>query len=193
MPLTPRGNCWIFVLTDHFTRWADALAIPDASAPTVARVLDENVFCYFGLPEQLHSDQGAQFQSQLLSDLCRVWGVNKSRTIPYHPQGNGVVERTNRVLGDSLRSLLLGRGQEEWDVVLPQVMRAYRDTPPTSTGETTNLLMLGRETRVPDHLNYHIPELLHSRVCQPIVYCCCILLEKQWQVRQEDSSGPPLY
>jgi len=53
----PRGNSWIIVLTDHFTRWANALAIPDASAPTVARVLDQNVFCYFGLPEQIHSDQ----------------------------------------------------------------------------------------------------------------------------------------
>jgi len=85
MPLTPRWNCWILVLTDHFTWWADTLAIPDASAPTVARVLDQNVFCYFGLPEQLHLDQGSQFQSQLLSDLCRLWEVNKSRTTPYHP------------------------------------------------------------------------------------------------------------
>jgi len=66
------------------------------------------------------------------------------------------------MLGDSLRSLLLGRGQEEWDVVLPQVMRAYRSTPHTSTGETPNLLMLGRETRVPDHFNYHIPEQDYS-------------------------------
>jgi len=81
MPTTPRGNSWILVLTDHFTRWADTLAIPDASAPTVARVLDQNVFCYFGLPEQLHSNQEAQFQSQLLSDLCRLWGVNKSRPL----------------------------------------------------------------------------------------------------------------
>jgi len=61
MPITPRGNSWILVLTDHFTRWAGALAIPNASVPTVARVLEQNVFCYFGLPEQLHSDQGAQF------------------------------------------------------------------------------------------------------------------------------------
>jgi len=74
--MTPRGNSWILVLTDHFTRWADALAIPDASAPTVARVLDQQVFCYFGLPEQLHSNQGSQFHSQLMSDLCRLWGVN---------------------------------------------------------------------------------------------------------------------
>jgi len=73
MPMTPRGNSWILVLTEHFTRWADALAILNASAPTVAGVLDQRVFCYFGLPEQLHLDQGSQFQSQLMSDLCRLW------------------------------------------------------------------------------------------------------------------------
>jgi len=128
MPPTPRGNSWILVLTDHFTRWANAQAIPDTSAITVARVLDQHVFCYFGLPEQIHLDQGAQLQSQLMSDLCRLWVVNQSRTTPYHPQGNGVVERNNRMLGDALRSLLLGCSQEEWDTVLPQVMRAYRST-----------------------------------------------------------------
>jgi len=61
MLLSARGNTWILVLTDHITRWADALAIPDATAPTVARALDQNVLCYFGLPEQIHTDQGAQF------------------------------------------------------------------------------------------------------------------------------------
>jgi len=151
MPLIPRGNSWILVLTDHFTRWADALAIPDALAPTVARVLDQHVFYYFGPPEQIHSGQGAQSQSQLMGDLCHLWGVTQSRTTPYHPQGNGVVERNNRLLGDALRSLLLGHGQEEWDTVLPQAMRVFCSTPHTSTGETPNLLMLGRETRVPDH------------------------------------------
>jgi len=158
MPPTSRGNSWILVLTLYFTRWAHALAIPDASAPTAARVLDQHVFCYFGLPEQIHSDQSAQFQSQLMSDLCHLWGVNQRRTTPYHPQGNGVVERNNRMLGDALRSLLLGRSQEEWDTMLPQVMHAYRITPHTSTGETPNLLMLGRENRVPNHLTYHVPE-----------------------------------
>jgi len=56
MPPTPRGNIWILVLTDHSTRWTDALAIPDASASTVARVLDQHVFSYLGLPEQINSD-----------------------------------------------------------------------------------------------------------------------------------------
>ena len=58
LPETPRGNRWILVLTDHFSRWQDALPLPDATAPTVATILDERIFCYLGLPEQLHSDQG---------------------------------------------------------------------------------------------------------------------------------------
>jgi len=91
MPTSGRGSNWILVLTNHFTRWADALAILDALAPTVARVLDQSVFGYFGLPEQIHSDQGAQFQSQLMSDLCKAWEVNQSGTTPYNLQGNGVV------------------------------------------------------------------------------------------------------
>jgi len=92
-----------------------------------------------------------------MNNLCCFSGVNQSRTTPYHPQGNGVVE-LNRMLGDVLRSLLLGRGQEEWNTVLPKLMRAYRSTPHTSTGETPNFSMLGRETRVPDHLTYCVPD-----------------------------------
>jgi len=133
-----RGNNLILMLIDHFTRWADALAVPDGSSPMVARALVQNVFCYFGLLEQIHTNQGAQFQSQLMSDLCKTWGVNQSRTTPYHPQVNGVVERNNRMIGDSLRSLLLGRSQEDGDLVLPQIMRSYSSTTNSSTLETPN-------------------------------------------------------
>ena len=56
MPETPRGNRWILVVVDHFTRWQDAFPLPDATAPTVATALEERVFCYHGLPEQIHSD-----------------------------------------------------------------------------------------------------------------------------------------
>jgi len=112
MLLSTKGNIWILVLMDHFTWWADALAMPHASATTMARALDKHVFCYFGLPEQIHTDQGAQ-------DM----GVNQSRTTPSHPQGNGVAGRNSWMLGDALRSLNLGQSQEDWDVVLPQIMR----------------------------------------------------------------------
>ena len=73
-PETQRGNKWILVLTDHFTRWQDALPLADATAPSVATILDERVFCYLGLPEEIHSDQGVQFESTLMHELCALWG-----------------------------------------------------------------------------------------------------------------------
>ena len=69
LPPTQQGNQWILVLTDHFTRWQDALAIPDATAPVIASALDNRVFAYLGLPEQLHTDKGAQFESALMTEL----------------------------------------------------------------------------------------------------------------------------
>ena len=131
---TSRGNRWKLVLVDHFTRWQDALVIPDATTPVVAATLDETVFSYMRLPEQIHTDQGARFESHLMSELCQLWGVDKTRTTPYHPPANGMVERNNKGLGDSLRPMLLGR-EQEWDVLLSQLLRAYRGTPHTATGD----------------------------------------------------------
>lgn len=88
----------VLMITDHFTRMAQAFPCRD-QAKQVARVLWDWYFCVFGFPEKIHSDQGANFESQLLSELLRVSGVKKSHTTPYHPMGNGSVERFNRTLG----------------------------------------------------------------------------------------------
>ena len=113
IPRMQRGNQWILVLSDHFTRWQVAVPLADATALTVATAFDEKLCCYVGLPEQLHSDLGKQFQSRLMDELCSLWLVDQIHTTPYHPQSNGVVERGNRVLGDALRAFLLGRGQKD--------------------------------------------------------------------------------
>jgi len=103
------------------------------------------------------------------------------------------------MLGYALRSLLLGRGQEEWDVVLPQIMQPYRSTPHSATQETPNFLMLGRETRVPEHLTYHVPapeSPVHEYVGKLVEImgkAHDALQAQQWQIRTEDSEEPPLY
>ena len=196
-PPTSRGNRWILVLSDHFTRWQDALPLPDATANTVAQVLEERIFSYFGLPEQLHSDQGAQFESQLLAELCSKWNIRKTHTTPYHPQANGIVERNNRSLGDSLRTLLLNKGVDEWDRVLPQIMRTFRGTPHATTGETANLMMLGRELRLPDQLQYqqlHAEEMSREDYMRESQLQLSALHQQirslQKSVRQENTEEP---
>ena len=68
-----------------------------------------------------------------------------------------MVERKDRTLGDALRTIILGGDQSEWDLLLPQIMRAFRGTPHSATGETANFIMLGREARLPDQLVQPLP------------------------------------
>lgn len=95
-----------------------------------------------GLPEQIHTDQGAQFESQLMTELCTLWNIEKTHTTPYHPHANGIVDRNNRLLRESLRALLLRRGQDKWDKPLSQLMQAH-EAAHLVTRETANLMMLG--------------------------------------------------
>lgn len=157
LPETTRGNTQILVLADHFTRWYDAIPIPDGRAQTVAKVLDERVFTYFGIPEVIHTDQGAQFKSELFTACCELWQCKKTQTAPYHPQGNSIVERLNRTMGNSLRAMLADSEHLDWDDLVPQILRSIRATPHKSTGETPNYLMLGRETRLPHDLLVNYP------------------------------------
>ena len=79
----------ILVITDHFWRYAQAILTINQTARTTARVLFDNFVVNFGFPARIHSDQGQNFESNLISELCSIAGVEKSRTTPYHLKGKG--------------------------------------------------------------------------------------------------------
>lgn len=95
----------VLVITDHFTRYAQAIPTRNQSAQTTARVLYENFICHYSFPTRLHSDQGRNFESRVIKELCKIAGVGKTRTTPYHPMGNGMVERFNQTLIGMLGTL----------------------------------------------------------------------------------------
>ena len=148
LPETNDGNRYILVVGDYFSKWTDAWAMPDTETPTIVNILVCHVFCQWGLPLHIHSDRGAQFESQLFQNLCSVFGINKTRTTAYHPQSDGMIERMNRTIEEMI-SKYITENQRDWDVVLPLVMLAYRTSTHDSTGFSPAMMFLGREPRLP--------------------------------------------
>jgi len=133
---------------DHFTKWAEAMPIRNHTAPTVARQLMVNVISRFGVPQQILSDRGSEFESDLFRALLEWLGVDKLRTTVFKASTNGQVERFHRSL-NSMLAKVVSDSQRDWDECIPFVMAAYRASKHESTGYTPNKLFLGRENRMP--------------------------------------------
>lgn len=142
------GHENVLVLTDVFSKYTLAVPTRDQRAETVVQVLVTEWFFRFGVPGRIHSDQGRNFESALMRQLCGFYGIEKSRTTPYHPAGNGQCERFNRTLHNLLRTLPASR-KRDWASCLPQILFCYNTTPHQSTGESPYLLMFGQEPRLP--------------------------------------------
>ena len=148
LPETPRKNKFILVVSDYFTKWTESYPLPNQEATTVAEKLVNEFICRFGVPHELHSDQGRNFESKVFAEICKLLDIEKTRTTPLHPQSDGQVERFNRTLVEMLRGKIK-EDQKDWDLQLPACMMAYRSAVHESTGVSPNLLMLGREVEVP--------------------------------------------
>lgn len=142
---TRRGNRYIIVAIDYLTKWVEARCLKDATAISTARFIVDRIIHRHGVPAgmKLLSDQGANFESKLIRELCEMYGITKLRSSPYHPQGNGAVERENRELKELLRSYTVN-SQSDWDDYVEQVVHARNTTVHCSTGFTPFEMVYGR-------------------------------------------------
>ena len=138
----------ILVVTDHFTKYAQAYPTKGQQATTVAKVLYDNFFMHYGFPAKLHSDQGRQFEGKVIAALCDLAGIEKTRTSPYHPMGNGLTERFNRTLINMLGTLDPDQ-KSDWKKYIPSLVHAYNCTRHDSTGFSPYELMFNRQPRLP--------------------------------------------
>ena len=164
LPRTTNGNEYILVVCDYFTKWVECYALPDHRAQTVANAVVSNFVSRFGVPSVIHSDQGREFESRLFEEVCQLLGFEKTRTTPYHPQSDGLVERFNRTLQQML-SAFANKERDDWDEHLPYVTMAYRATVHESTKFSPNRLMLGRETNLPLDLMVGPPPNSKKNAC----------------------------
>ena len=168
LPLS-NGNKHILVIGDHFTKWYETIPLPDQTATTTANALVDHWISRFGCPHSLHSDQGRNFESRLFEQLMQLLELDKTRTTPFHPQSNAVIERMNKTLQNMLAKCI-NEEQSIWSQQLPYVMMAYRSSVHESTGYTPQFLDFGQELSLPLHCMYPKPQENNTSDIHEIVH-----------------------
>ena len=134
-------------MQDHFSKYVVAYVVKDQTAHTAGETLRNGYFGLFGAPTYLVSDQGKAFTGHLISNLCELHGVQKLRTLPYHAQTNGQVERMNQTI---IR--MIGKLEQDkkvcWSEHLPEMLAAYNGTCSAMTGYSPYFLLFGRKSRM---------------------------------------------
>jgi len=148
LPAATDGSKCILVAVDYFTKWMEAYPLPNEEAETCMKALYQSFFARFGFPQQLHSDQGRNFESRLFAEMAKMAGIRRTRTTPFYPQSDGQTERMNRTLLQMLRATAHD-SPNDWPDKIPIVLAAYRMTPHKVTKLSPNEAMIGRNTRCP--------------------------------------------
>ncbi|MEW8544975.1 MAG: reverse transcriptase domain-containing protein [Candidatus Thiodiazotropha sp.] len=147
-PVSKKGNKYLMVVSCYFTKWVDAVPLKTQEAKYVATKLVNRFISIFGVPLQLHTDLGSNFESKVFQEVCKLLGIDKTRTTVRRPQSDGMVERANRSIQNMISSYI-SDSQDDWDENIPLLMMAYRSSIHESTGVSPAMMMFGRELTLP--------------------------------------------
>lgn len=151
LPLTEQGNKYILTCQDNLSKYLIAIPMSDQTAEETAKAFNTHIVCIFGIPNEIVTDQGTNFMSNLFKDLCKLLKINKLSTTAYHPESNGALERTHRTLIEYIRCFCNPQ-QTDWDTWLPFACFTFNTTIHTSTKFTPYEVLFGRKANIPGRL-----------------------------------------
>ena len=134
---------------------------PNQTANTIANFLYQGYISVFGAPARLLSDRGANFMSSVIEEMCKILGIKKLQTMPYHPQANGLVERSYQMIMQMIKKL----GEDKkanWPSHLAEIVHAFNATCSTVTGYSLHYLMFGWRPRLP--VDFYFPTIGSTEV-----------------------------
>ncbi len=135
-------------MVDMFSRYVILAPIKEKTARAVAHAVVTKLICEHTAPRVLLSDYGAEFRNKVLAESCTQFGITQTFTVAYHPASNGLVERNNRKILETLRSIV-GKFIGTWEDWLPQVAATINASVCESTGQTLHFIVYGVQKRLP--------------------------------------------
>lgn len=143
-PFVKHGGVLILVVADYYSRFVSTAILRSTDYNSTARALD-NLFGIFGYPLSLKADNGPPFQSAEFGTFCRSRGIELIRTIPYHPEQNGLAERNMQVVGKAMK--IAWSAGKDYKKKLAAAIKAHNQAPHSVTGAVPEELMFGRKIR----------------------------------------------
>uniref|UniRef100_A0A3B3BX27 Gypsy retrotransposon integrase-like protein 1 n=1 Tax=Oryzias melastigma TaxID=30732 RepID=A0A3B3BX27_ORYME len=146
-PRSKKGNIFLLVIVDYFTKWVEMFPLKDSKAHRIVAIFKEEIFTRFGVPREIVSDRGPQFTGHEMASLCKTWGVLQNFTTSFHPQSN-LTERSNRTIKTMIASYV-GDQHNNWDQWIKEFRFAVNTSFHETTGKSPAELLLGRTLKGP--------------------------------------------
>ena len=172
------------LIGDQFSKWYEAVALPNQEAKTVAKAFVEHWIVRLCCPVNLLSDQGSNFMSKLFCILCSDLGIQRTSKTSYHPQWNAMIEQTNRTIEECL-SKYIGQYQHDWTNFLPLAMMAYRSSIHCVTKYSPAYVVLGFPLSLPIDCIYSTPQTAIYATPSDYVYSTKQKLQETHQLMRE--------
>ncbi len=159
--MSENGFKYLLVAIDYLSCFCILQPIPNKKAETIVSVIFEHIICTFTTPKTIITDNGTEFNNNVLEELCKIYNVKKVNVLTYKLQANGVVGRLNRKVINCLRSLI-NPYSITWDTWIPYVKCALNSLINSATGETPHYIIFGEDKTLPYELLDEEPKPIYN-------------------------------